>query len=74
MPAPCPSCGRARPDSCRPECPELRWPDGRLRGTLLEPLPNPPFNPDKVIPIRYWSPLGEELVAIFGAAADPAGR
>jgi hypothetical protein len=66
---PCRSCGRIRPDGCKPDCPELRWPDGRLRG-IGPDLPLPPFNPDRVVGPRYWSPLSEMLAGIFDGAAE----
>jgi len=52
-----------------PECPELRWPDGRLRGTVTMPMDLPPFNPE-LPPPRYDSPLARELAAIFAGATE----
>ena len=68
---PCRSCGAL--DQCVPSCPELRWPDGRLRGFYHgPPLPMPPLDPTRVIPPRYWSPLSEELGGILAGIGEQA--
>lgn len=70
MAKPCGSCGET--EHCRPNCPELFWPDGTKRGTIREPLPLPPYlGPGAPgIPKSIDSPLNEELAGIFKGSTE----
>jgi len=69
MAKPCPSCFQT--EHCAPSCPELRWPDGRLRGTIAVPIPLPPVRNLADIPVRDTSPLSDEIAGIFAERKKP---
>lgn len=57
-----------------PTCREMFWPDGRKRG--MHPPAGPPIKPRDLstVPIRYSSPLSEELGKILGGISEKAIR
>lgn len=72
----CGQCGAKFGTAHSSSCPELRWPDGQLRGVMRDPDPLPPFEKDpakreaKMLEIKArggTSPasVGERMRSIF---------